>query len=84
METVRLRTIVPKSHRIEIDLPPQVPEGPADVLVIVETPPAHADGDKKKNLLLLLDDLQAFREQFRGRDIRLSDAVIEERREDRS
>lgn len=78
MERLRFRTIIPKSRHVEIDLPPGVPEGPADVLVVVEPrqPPPSADGLRE-----ILAELASFRKRFDGREIRLSEAVIEERRE---
>ncbi len=35
MHTVNVRTMVTKERRVAITLPPEVPEGPADVVVVV-------------------------------------------------
>lgn len=80
MEMLRVHTMVPRNHRVQITLPDGVPEGPAELVVVVEHD-ARKPEARQANLLQLLDELRDFRRQFEGRDVWLSDAVIEERRE---
>ena len=82
MEMLRLHTVVPKNHRVQITLPAEVPVGPAELEVVVRSEAHLPDAGRRSNLLKILDELKASRRQFDGRDIRLSEAVLEERREE--
>ena len=81
MGPLRIKTVVSKDHRIEISLPPEVPEGPVDIEMTVT--PSRADA---KNGKVDWDDvlvrLRKLRESFAGRDIRLSEEVIKLRQEE--
>jgi hypothetical protein len=82
MGPIRIHTTVPKDHRVEISLPPEVPEGPADLAIIV-TPTAPADGeDWRADRREMLARLAEFRERFKGRNLNMAEEVIKLRRED--
>lgn len=81
MGPLKIKGVIPKDRRVEISLPAGVPEGPVDLEITITPaaqgrPSQHADG-----MDAVLDELREFRKQFEGRDIRLSDAVIELRQE---
>lgn len=81
MQTVHLHAVVPKDRRLEISLPLEIPEGPADMLLIVETVREGQSPDAEIHAMRsALERLRSVRERTAGKQIRLSDAVIEERR----
>ncbi len=67
---------------MEITLPADVPEGPADLEVTVTPASTPGGADWRERRSTMLDGLRRLREEFGGRDIRLSEAVIEVRREE--
>lgn len=78
----RIRTVIPKSHRIEIDIPAEIPEGPADVEITVIPAASPTDEENRQaGLEMWLDEMRLLREKYAARDLRLSEAVIEERRQ---
>lgn len=84
METLRIKTIVPKNHRVEITLPPEVPEGPAEMVVTIKPTASLSDSDEERlaRRSEVLADLRKLREKYAHRNFRLSEAVIEVRREE--
>ncbi len=82
METLRIKTIVPKNHRVEITLPPEVPEGPAEMVVTVKPTASPSDEERLAKRSEVLADLRKLREKYAHRNFRLSEAVIEVRREE--
>jgi len=81
-EILRLRTVVPRDHRIEIVLPENVPEGPADVEVTVTPTNVGDNGDWRVRRMAWLAELDAVRKKHAHLNVRLSEAVIEMRREE--
>jgi hypothetical protein len=82
MGPLKIKGVMPKDRRVEISLPAGVPEGPVDLEVTI-TPAAQGGlSQPADGMNAVLDELREFRKQFEGRDIRLSDAVIELRQEE--
>jgi len=70
---------VPRNHRVSFTLPPDVPEGPAEVTLDVN--PKGDLRDRRGRIRRMLSELRRFRKRFAGRNVNLSEAVIQERRE---
>jgi hypothetical protein len=81
MGPLRIKAIVPKDHRVEIAVPPDVPEGPVEIEMTFTPEPGDA-GNGKPDWDEVLDRLRELRESLAGRDIRLSDEVIKLRQEE--
>lgn len=81
MGSLRIKTVVSKDHRVEIALPPEVPEGPVEIEMTVTQAGREVD-DARPEWDEVLARLRKLRERFAGRDIRLSDEVIRTRREE--
>ena len=82
MGPLKIKGVVPKDRKVEIILPPEVPEGPVDIEVTITPVTADRAVRARDDVDEMLDRLREFRKQFEGRDILLSDAVIELRREE--
>jgi hypothetical protein len=82
MGPFKIKGVIPKDRRVEISLPPEVPEGPVDLEVTITPVTADRAVRTRDDVDEMLDRLREFRKQFEGRDIRLSDAVIELRQEE--
>jgi len=75
MASMTLRTIIPRNRRVAIKVPRGVPEGPAELTIDIRT-----DREARKlKVHRMLDRLRRLRRELGGR-VRLSDAVIQERR----
>lgn len=63
MITFRIKADVSEDHRVVLTLPPEVPTGPAELIVTIESPPSVPKGRKPGERLLKLagpiDDLPA-------------------------
>ena len=81
MGPLKIKAVVSKDHRVDIAVPPEVPEGPVDIEMTITPETAIGGSDDPQGIREVLGRLREFRKQFEGRDIRLSDAVIELRRE---
>ena len=82
MGPLKIKGVVPKDRKVEISLPPEVPEGPVDLEVVITAATQGGPNQPADGMDAVLDELREFRKQFEGRDIRLSDAVIELRQEE--
>jgi len=81
MGPLKIKAVVPKDHRVEIVLPPEVPEGPVELEVTV-TRTAGNGPDCPHDWGPALERLRRLRESLEGLDLRLSDEVIKLRREE--
>ena len=54
MQAIKLSTRVGRDHRIEIDLPPEVPEGEVEVIVLI---PETASSTAKESLRAFFEQL---------------------------
>ena len=80
MQTLRMHTVVPKDRRLEISLPPEVPEGPTEIVIILEPAKDGYQGVASRQAVVeSLKRLRDLRGKTAGRNVRLSDAVLEER-----
>jgi hypothetical protein len=50
METIKQQVQIPENHRLslEVEIPPNIPAGPADVVVLIE--PTHEKGWRERIL----------------------------------
>ena len=75
MESLTVRTIIHRNRRVAIRLPRDVPEGPAELTVSI-----RSDKDTRKmKVHRMLARLRLLRRELGGH-VRLSQAVIQERR----
>jgi len=82
IETLRVRAVVPKDHRVEITLPENVPEGPVDMVVTLTPASGESDEARRVRVRASLAGLAALRDKYAHLDLRLSETVIEMRREE--
>jgi len=75
MGPIKVKAVVPKDHRVEISLPPEVPEGPVELEVRVAASPEAADGPDR--MLEVLAELREARRRYVGPPVLLSAAVSE-------
>ena len=75
MGPIKVKAIVPHNHRVEISLPPEVPEGPVELEVRVAAPPGASNGPDR--MLAVLAELREARKRYSGPPPLLSAAVSE-------
>jgi len=83
MGALHFQAVVGLDHKIEIALPASVPAGPVDVVVNIPEIKSPQTGNRSKELVSWLNEIKLFSEQFKGRHINLSQAVIDNRRNER-
>ena len=81
MGPLKIKAIVSKDHRLQIELPAEVPEGPVELEVTV-TGPSGSGSNGRYDWAAGLERLRLFRNSLEGLDLRLSDEVIRSRREE--
>lgn len=50
MQAIKLKTRIGRDHRIEIDLPPEVPEGEVEVIVLVPEAVQDSEAEQRRYL----------------------------------
>jgi hypothetical protein len=55
MQAVKLKTYITKNHRLELDLPDDIPEGDAEVIVLVQDAPEPAGEESLRDFFQALD-----------------------------
>jgi len=81
MGPIKIKTIVPKNRRVEVPLPPEVPEGPVELSITVANTGTET-ADNNAGWSAILSELRKLRERIPERNIGLSDEVIRMRREE--
>ncbi|MEK7766447.1 MAG: hypothetical protein AAB368_09435 [bacterium] len=81
MGPLKIKAFVPKDHRVEIALPPEVPEGDVELEVTVSSAVAEVR-EKPYNWGPALDRLRDLRGDLKSLDLGLSDEIIRMRREE--
>jgi len=80
MQTLHFHAVVPKDRRLEIALPPEIPEGPVDMVLVLESAKEAQTTEARHGAMrTALERLRGVRAKTAGRQVRLSEAVIEER-----
>lgn len=64
MHAIKLKAIIDRTHRLQLDLPPDTPEGEAEVIVLVREPDDSNPEEKQiaapmHSLLAFLHDLDS-------------------------
>ncbi len=60
MHAIKLKTMIDRTHRLQVDLPADTPEGEAEVIVLLSTAqPSAADGPRSADAVPM-DTLRAF------------------------
>lgn len=57
MQAIKLSTYIGKNHRLELDLPEDLPEGAAEVIVLVTDAPKPAGEESLRDFFRALDAL---------------------------
>jgi hypothetical protein len=55
MQAIKLTTYIDKNHRLELDLPDDLPEGAAEVIVLIPDAPEPAGGESLRDFFNALD-----------------------------
>jgi len=55
MQAIKLTTYIDKNHRLELDLPDDLPEGAAEVIVLVQDSPKPASEESLRDFFKRLD-----------------------------
>lgn len=84
MQAHKLKIVIPEDHRLFVEVPEEVPAGPAELIVLVELPPEEvrepAAEEARRRLEALEDRLRADPRPFRDlsreeREARLREVV---------
>jgi hypothetical protein len=57
----RLRVVIPEDHRVVVEIPEDVPAGPAELILMVERPEEEEPASAKARFESLADELAAAR-----------------------
>ena len=62
MHAIKLKTVIDRTHRLQIDLPPDTPEGEAEVIVLLAAPVLAPTGSPQEAAVAVapMDSLRAF------------------------
>lgn len=61
MHAIKLKTVIDRTHRLQIDLPPDTPEGEAEVIVLLASGLSPAGGPQPADVTVApMDSLRAF------------------------
>jgi hypothetical protein len=82
MVTFTCRTRIPKSHRVLVTVPPEVPEGPAELTVTVSPVNHLTKAERRTRVRKMLVRLAALRREFAHTGLNLSEEVIRQRHEE--
>jgi hypothetical protein len=55
MQAVKLKTYITKDHRLELDLPDDLPEGAAEIIVLVQDAPSSTDEESLRDFFKAVD-----------------------------
>jgi hypothetical protein len=55
MQAIKLSTYIGKSHRLELELPEDLPEGAAEIIVLVQDAPNPASEESLRDFFKALD-----------------------------
>ncbi|WP_437673569.1 hypothetical protein [Sorangium sp. So ce131] len=50
MQAAKIAIVIPADHRVELQLPADLPEGPAEVIVLITSQPKAAPPDRRAAL----------------------------------
>ena len=71
MHAIKFKTMIDRTHRLQIELPPDTPEGEAEVIVLLATPELSATDDSQTAAATAapMDSLRAFLRDFDSRPL---------------
>lgn len=55
MQAVKLKTYITKDRRLELDLPDDIPEGAAEIILLVQDAPSPAEEESLRDFFQKLD-----------------------------
>jgi hypothetical protein len=58
MKAHRMEVTIPEDHQVELRLPEDFPAGPAEIIVLADSPDAKASGGAQKQMLQALQKLR--------------------------
>jgi hypothetical protein len=68
--TIRILTEVKENHQMTVTLPPEIPTGPAEVVVNISTPPGALPPNKRTSLIQWADEFAEHHgDQIRSTDV---------------